>query len=281
MGLLVYPPLEHKTDSSSIFFIGFAQSYCRIDAQLVDLIYSGNFCPVLPLEIGENIFDIDIDGEIFNCKVTRTVKNLSIKHNPQNLNEDSEDEYKETDGGFQAGFKRICIDPGHGGLANGTCSPKGIKEKDLNLRLAKLLREKLLPNGFEVLLTREQDIDLSLSDRVTMSKNFRADLFISIHHNAIPDYQNPLEHRGISAHYYHERSKSFADKLLNTVLDRTHLPSAGLIRQDLHVLRENLHSVSILLEMGYLIHPIESEIIVDDEFQEKAAQGILDFLIIC
>ena len=79
-------------------------------------------------------------------------------------------------------IERICIDPGHGGSARGTCSPKGIAEKDLNLRLAKVIKAKFDDQGLRTILTRDADIDLSLADRVKIAGEHNCDLFISVHH---------------------------------------------------------------------------------------------------
>jgi N-acetylmuramoyl-L-alanine amidase len=56
------------------------------------------------------------------------------------------------------------------------------------------------------------------------------------------------------------------------------LPFAGLYRQNLKVLRDNSLSKAVLLELGYLIHPEESDIISSEEFQKKSAIIIADFL---
>lgn len=269
MGLLVYPPLEHTTDSPSIFFIGSAQNYCKINSQTIDLIHAGNFCPVFDLDLGENIFEVEIDSEKFIYKIRRLDHHPTLRSGQAFLTNELSLKPKK--------FQKICIDAGHGGSARGTCSPKGLAEKDLNLSFAKLLYSELKTNGFEVLLTRDSDIDLSLTERVNKSKEFGANFFISIHHNAIPDNQNPLEHQGISAHYYYKHSEKYADELLTEILGFTQLKNAGIIRQNLHVLRENPNTLSVLLELGYLIHPIESETITKPEFQEKAVKGISKF----
>jgi N-acetylmuramoyl-L-alanine amidase len=80
---------------------------------------------------------------------------------------------------------RIVIDPGHGGLDQGTIGPNGLLEKDLVLSLAiglkKILHEKL---GAEVVLTRNDDTFIPLEERTAIANQHRADLFISIHANS-------------------------------------------------------------------------------------------------
>ncbi len=80
--------------------------------------------------------------------------------------------------------KTIVIDPGHGGKDPGAISPRGLKEKDVNLKVAKLLKEELEKKGFVVYLTRTKDVYLSLQRRVEFAREKNADLFISIHANS-------------------------------------------------------------------------------------------------
>lgn len=88
------------------------------------------------------------------------------------------------------GIKRIVIDPGHGGKDPGTCSPSGLKEKDIvldvALRAAKIIKEKL---GCEVILTRDRDVFVPLEERTAIANAKEADLFISIHVNAAPNHE--------------------------------------------------------------------------------------------
>lgn len=85
------------------------------------------------------------------------------------------------------GLRRIVIDPGHGGKDRGAIGPSGLKEKDVTLDLSRRLERALEREGnYEVRLTREGDSSLSLKARTGIANNFNADLFISIHLNAVP-----------------------------------------------------------------------------------------------
>jgi N-acetylmuramoyl-L-alanine amidase len=83
--------------------------------------------------------------------------------------------------------KRVVIDPGHGGRDPGAISRRGLKEKDINLVVAKLLKRELEKRGFRVYLTRVRDVYLSLQRRVQIAKERRADLFVSVHTNSNRD----------------------------------------------------------------------------------------------
>ncbi len=81
------------------------------------------------------------------------------------------------------------IDPGHGGHDPGAIGPSGLKEKDVNLKIAKALKAKLQKDGKKygiehVSLTRNNDKFIRLEDRTTIAQKKDADLFISIHCNA-------------------------------------------------------------------------------------------------
>ena len=82
-------------------------------------------------------------------------------------------------------IKLIVIDPGHGGKDAGAIGHGGAMEKDITLSIARRLKERLLENtGAKVLLTREDDEYLALSERTEFANRRKADIFISIHVNA-------------------------------------------------------------------------------------------------
>jgi len=84
-------------------------------------------------------------------------------------------------------IKTIMIDPGHGGSSSGTIGKTGTKEKDITLDIAKKLKAHLVKSDLHhVLMTREDDSTVPLLDRVTLVREARADLFISIHLNYLP-----------------------------------------------------------------------------------------------
>ncbi|MCI5131858.1 MAG: N-acetylmuramoyl-L-alanine amidase, partial [Candidatus Electrothrix sp. EH2] len=85
------------------------------------------------------------------------------------------------------GIRRIVIDPGHGGKDPGAVG-FGLKEKDIVLNVAKKIRKILeKKNGYEVILTREGDVSLSLEERTAIANTKEADLFLSVHVNAHPE----------------------------------------------------------------------------------------------
>ncbi len=86
-------------------------------------------------------------------------------------------------------IRTVVIDPGHGGHDPGAIGPKGVKEKDINLKIAKELKKILDKEGKSigidnVYLTRSTDRFIPLEERTAIAKKRNADLFISIHCNA-------------------------------------------------------------------------------------------------
>ena len=79
----------------------------------------------------------------------------------------------------------VVLDPGHGGKDPGA-EAAGYREADLMLELAVAVKESLIRNtDFEVILTRIEDVFLSLDDRITIATQSGADLFISLHADAV------------------------------------------------------------------------------------------------
>lgn len=87
--------------------------------------------------------------------------------------------------GKVAGLRRIVVDAGHGGKDPGAIGPSGLREKDITLAMAKVLKGQLEKElGCEVILTRKTDVYLSLEQRTALANKVGADLFISLHANA-------------------------------------------------------------------------------------------------
>ena len=81
-------------------------------------------------------------------------------------------------------IKKVVIDAGHGGNDPGAIGKTGLKEKNVNLDIAKRLEKLLTDAGVGVVMTRTSDNFISLERRVDVTNNSGADLFVSIHSNA-------------------------------------------------------------------------------------------------
>lgn len=81
-------------------------------------------------------------------------------------------------------IKKVIIDAGHGGKDPGAISRNGLKEKDINLDIAKNLGNRLKSGGIDVIYTRANDKFVSLEERVNIANSSDAELFVSVHTNA-------------------------------------------------------------------------------------------------
>ncbi len=83
---------------------------------------------------------------------------------------------------------RIVLDPGHGGKDPGAIGRRGLKEKDVTLKLSKMLRDRLSKNikASSIITTRDTDEFIPLEERTAIANKNDADLFVSIHINASP-----------------------------------------------------------------------------------------------
>ena len=88
---------------------------------------------------------------------------------------------------FGLDVRTIVIDPGHGGRDPGAVGSLGTYEKEIVLDIGLRLRTLLAESGrYEIFMTRDSDVFISLADRVKFANDKQADLFISIHVNALP-----------------------------------------------------------------------------------------------
>ena len=174
----------------------------------------------------------------------------------------------------------IVIDPGHGGSEHGTHSPKGIPEKIFNLQIAKLLYRNLsrvilqYDPTCHVYMTRTTDKFVSLKQRVLFAKKKKCNILISIHHNALPDSEDPLKHSGIGIYHTHDFVKPLAKTLLDSISKEAYLKRYGIFKRDFVMTRVTF-CYAVLIECGFLIHPVESEYITKPETQKKIVNGII------
>ena len=111
---------------------------------------------------------------------------------------------------FPLAVHRIVIDAGHGGGSVGTRTPGGLLEKEVTLDVAERLRHLLTENGaFEVLMTRDEDRAVALSERVAFANRVDADVFVSIHVNWIENRGA----RGVETYYLGPTNDPFLTRL--------------------------------------------------------------------
>ncbi|MHC5774683.1 N-acetylmuramoyl-L-alanine amidase [Nostoc sp.] len=171
-----------------------------------------------------------------------------------------------------ANFK-IVLDPGHGGKESGASGPTGYLEKDVNLVISKLLRDELVKRGATVVMTREDDRELSLVERQAIISQEEPAIAISIHHNSLPDDGDAEKIKGFAAFWYQPQAHNLAIFLQKYVVKKLGRPSYGVFWDNLALTRPTA-APSVLLELGFMSNPDEFEQIVNPEEQKKMANAI-------
>ncbi|WP_407922019.1 N-acetylmuramoyl-L-alanine amidase [Brucella tritici] len=206
----------------------------------------------------------------------------------------------------------VMIDPGHGGIDSGAESLSGIKEKDLTLAFGQELRDRLAQDkNIKVLMTRDDDTYLRLSERVRIARQHEADLFISIHADTI----NQHDIRGATVYTISDKASDsvaramaerenksdtlagaapeeqpeVTDILLDLTRRETHTFSLSFAEKVIHSLQGQVNLInnphrfagfqvlrapdvpSVLIEIGYLSNAEDEKLISNPEWRKKLA----------
>ncbi|GEM_PF-473292 len=168
----------------------------------------------------------------------------------------------------------LVIDPGHGGFDPGAIGPSGLTEAevalDISLKAADLLEEE----GFDIILTREEDRFISLYDRAEIANQAKAELFISVHSNAA----SREAVGGLETYYAPGRESDsylLAQVMQDSMVDKLELTNRGVKSDTFTVIREP-EMPAVLLEIGFLSNPEEEELLGSDSFRGKAAESIAE-----
>jgi N-acetylmuramoyl-L-alanine amidase len=174
-----------------------------------------------------------------------------------------------------AGIK-ILLDPGHGGPEDsGSVGPTGYPEKAVALVVSKLVRDQLVARGATVYMTREEDQDVGLQERVDMIEKLQPTIAISLHYNALPDDGDAANTKGVGAFWYNTQAHSLAMFLHNYLVQKLNRPSYGVFWNNLALTRPHT-TPSVLLELGFMINPEEFEWVTNPQEQQKLAVTIAD-----
>ncbi|MBI3287986.1 MAG: N-acetylmuramoyl-L-alanine amidase [Elusimicrobia bacterium] len=208
----------------------------------------------------------------------------------------------------------IVVDPGHGGKDPGATGGRGTREKDVNLAAALELTRVLRERGdFEVVLTREDDTFIPLSDRSELANSKEADLFVSLHCNAASNKQEngfevysvsetasdpeaeklaaaenaSLEFEGknpqdetakmillaMTKTEMINESATFAALSAKTIAKRADVVARGAKQAGFYVLR-GTHAPAILVEMAFVTHAKDEAKLSSRRFRRKMAEGV-------
>lgn len=167
------------------------------------------------------------------------------------------------------GFKTVIIDAGHGGKDPGAVSRHtGQREKDLTLDMAKRIRSEL-GGTYRTILMRHDDSFVDLDDRVVRANAYGDAVLVSMHFNSGPSHL-----RGPETYYWRVDSHGLAVRLQRAMASVCPSENArGLVRRRLRLTR-NPEIPCVLIEGGYLSHPVESRLVADEEYRNKLAKAI-------
>jgi len=167
---------------------------------------------------------------------------------------------------------RFVIDPGHS-PDPGAIGPTGLMEKDVNLAIARQLKKELERKGATAVLTRSDDSPLPLAERPKIAVREKADIFISIHNNALPDGVNPFTNNGVSTYYYHPHSAALARSVQKALARELGLPDFGWYYANFAVDRPTQYP-AILVESAFIILPEQETLLKNPKFQNRIAKAI-------
>jgi N-acetylmuramoyl-L-alanine amidase len=172
----------------------------------------------------------------------------------------------------------IGVDAGHGGRSSGAVSPSGINEKDLNLDMALVLKNELEKRGARVVLSRSEDVDVSMKERADLFKKEKVDLMVSVHCNA---GGNPLGEMGTSTYYRHIEYRELAETILHRLLEKD-VRNFGLIGNFNFSLNAPTEFPSVLVETLFMSSLPEEELLADPGFRRdmmlKVVEGLEDYM---
>ena len=174
--------------------------------------------------------------------------------------------------------RTVILDPGHGGNDPGMALDD-IYEKDINLQISEKLQKLLTELGCTVLTTRKDDSYVSLENRIQLTGDQKADLFISIHLNATDE---DTVSSGVESYYNdsscHE-SRQLAEAVQAGVVNKTGARDRGARGDsDLYVVRKTVIP-SCLIEAGFLTSDTERPLLLSDSYQTRIAEGIAEGII--
>ncbi len=191
--------------------------------------------------------------------------------------------------------KIIFLDPGHGGKDSGAAY-FGISEKNLNLSVSKLIEQKLENAGYTVIMSRTTDVFVDhTTERSTLANATNADIFVSVHFNAMPTINGaPTTANGIETYWYeydpnyqpkinavmHEnserlvRSQKLAQLIQDSLISKTGAFNRGVRRDTFAVLRETA-TPAVLLELGFMNNLSDNAKMRTAAYQEQLADAVV------
>lgn len=170
----------------------------------------------------------------------------------------------------------ILLDPGHGGSDVGAESADGtIYEKKVTLATARYIQKELRKHGANIILTRDEDEFIPLTEIALKSNRAKADVFISLHYDSTDTVNQAT---GTTTYYYQESVIPLATVVNEQLATTLPLTNRGVEFGDYQVLREN-ERPAILLELGYMNNDEDVAIFKTKKYQSQVAKAVTEALV--
>lgn len=177
----------------------------------------------------------------------------------------------------------IVIDAGHGGRDDGCSGVSGSKESEINLKIAKSLKNLLEEYGIKVVMTRSDGNALydanatnfkesDMQNRIKVINDADPHMVISIHQNSFTDSSV----KGAQAFYQEneDKSKLFAESVQSQLLSQLPEAKKECNVGDYYLLKESKYP-AIIVECGYLTNAQEESLLITEEYQDRVAYSIM------
>ncbi|WP_322743540.1 N-acetylmuramoyl-L-alanine amidase family protein [Vasconcelosia minhoensis] len=173
----------------------------------------------------------------------------------------------------------VVIDPGHGGRDPGAVGIGGLQEKQVVNDISYQVADNLRQAGVNVVLTRDSDYELELEDRVQIAERANANLFVSIHANAISLSRPDVN--GLETYYASSLGQRLAQAIHSTVLQTMGMRDRGVRQARFYVIR-NTSMPATLVETGFVTGAEDQPNLRDPAWRSRMAaaiaQGILLYI---
>jgi len=164
---------------------------------------------------------------------------------------------------------RVIIDAGHGGKDRGAVWG-GVRESDLNLKVARRVETSLKSRGYPVTMIRRSDVFVDLRRRSEISNRYRNCIFISIHFNAT----SHTGVRGAETFYVGKRGRFLAKTIQSHLVNTLKVRDRGYKFKRFSVLNDTL-CPAVLVECGFISNSYERSRCNSSSYQAAVARSIV------
>ena len=171
-------------------------------------------------------------------------------------------------------FKTVVVDAGHGGKDAGAYRRYGGAEKMATLDVAKRLERKLRESQLKTVMTRSNDVFVSLDERVAIENSKKNSVFVSIHFND----SRRRGIRGFETYYHSPASRELAERIHGKLLTIRRSANRGVHFANFRVLRLATYP-AVLVECGFLSNKREGRGARDADFRELLADKIAEAIV--